>query len=131
MKITHDIFPASILVASPDVFQDFTLASTSSSLTNPTGARSFTRVRLVVMEDPTSSTPPTQVVLVAADHPEGPRLVFREVIRTLNWSGNKRKDSQLITESGKVIAFKYVRGCDCGSRLRSWSPYQTMKEDAK
>jgi hypothetical protein len=128
MKITHDIFPASILVASPDVFQDFTLASTSS-LTNPTGARSFTRVRLVVMED--SITPPTQVVLVAADHPEGPRLVFREVIRTLNWSGNKRKDSQLITESGKVIAFKYVRGCDCGSRLRSWSPYQTMKEDAK
>lgn len=128
MKITHDIFPASILVASPDVFQDFTLASTSSH-TNPTGARSFTRVRLVVMED--SITPPTQVVLVAADHPEGPRLVFREVIRTLNWSGNKRKDSQLITESGKVIAFKYVRGCDCGSRLRSWSPYQTMKEDAK
>jgi len=129
MKIRHDIFPASILVASPDVFQDFTLASTSSSLTNPTGARSFTRVRLVVMED--SITPPTQVVLVAADHPEGPRLVFREVIRTLNWSGNKRKDSQLITESGKVIAFKYVRGCDCGSRLRSWSPYQIMKEDAK
>jgi len=127
MKITHDIFPASILVASPDVFQDFTLASTSSSLTNPTGARSFTRVRLVVMED--SQTPATQVVLVAADHPEGPRLVFREVISTLNWSGNKRKDSQLITESGKVIAFKYVRGCDCGSRLRSWSPYQTMKEE--
>jgi hypothetical protein len=124
MKITHDIFPASILVASPDVFQDFTLASTSSSLTNPTGARSFTRVRLVVMEDSTS-----QVVLVAADHPDGPRLVFREVIRALNWSGNKRQDSQLITESGKVIAFKYVRGCDCGSRLRSWSPYQIMKEE--
>jgi hypothetical protein len=127
MKITHDIFPASILVASPDVFQDFTLASTSSSITNPTGARSFTRVRLVVMED--SQTPATQVVLVAADHPDGPRLVFREVIRTLNWSGNKRQDSQLITKSGKVIAFKYVRGCDCGSRLRSWSPYQIMKEE--
>ena len=126
MKITHDIFPASILVASPDVFQDFTLASTSSH-TNPTGARSFTRVRLVVMED--SITPPTQIVLVAADHPDGPRLVFREVIRTLNWSGNKRQDSQLITKSGKVIAFKYVRGCDCGSRLRSWSPYQIMKEE--
>ena len=124
MKILHDIFPASILVASPDVFQDFTLASTSYSLTNTTGARSFTRVRLVVMEDPDA-----QVVLVAADHPEGPRLVFREVIRTLNWSGNKREDSQLITESGKVIAFKYVRGCDCGSRLRSWSPYQIMKEE--
>jgi hypothetical protein len=129
MKITHDIFPASILVASPDVFQDFTLASTSHSDSNPTGARSFTRVRLVVMED--SQNPATQVVLVAADHPDGPRLVFREVIRTLNWSGNKRKDSQLITDSGKVIAFKYVRGCDCGSRLRSWSPYQIMKEDAK
>jgi hypothetical protein len=127
MKILHDIFPASILVASPDVFQDFTLASTSSSLANPTGARSFTRVRLVVMED--SQTPATQVVLVAADHPDGPRLVFREVIRALNWSGNKRQDSQLITESGKVIAFKYVRGCDCGSRLRSWSPYQIMKEE--
>ena len=120
MKVLHDLFPAFITVVPPNVVDDFrSVAVTSSSL--PTGARYLERVRIVVTSDNKGN-----LVMVAADHHTGPRLIFSERLADLNWSGNKTDDSQLITESGKIIAFKYQKGCNCGSRLRSWSPYRTM-----
>ena len=120
MRVLHDLFPAFITVVPPNVVDDFrSVAVKSSDL--PTGARYLERVRIVVTSDDKGD-----IVMVAADHHTGPRLIFSERITDLNWSGNKTDDSQLITESGKIIAFKYVKGCNCGSRLRSWSPYQTM-----
>jgi hypothetical protein len=122
MRVRHDLFPANITVVPPNATDDFksVLVSSSSHLVY-TGARYLEKVRLVVLEDDESS-----VLLVAADHHTGPRLIFSERLQDLNWSGNKSDDSQAITRSGKIIAFKYVKGCNCGSRLRSWSPYQTM-----
>jgi len=122
MRVRHDLFPANITVVPPDITDDFksVLVSSSANLVY-TGARYLEKVRLVVLEDDESS-----VLLVAADHHTGPRLIFSERLQDLNWSGNKSDDSQAITRSGKIIAFKYVKGCNCGSRLRSWSPYQTM-----
>jgi len=122
MRVRHDLFPANITVVPPNVTDDFksVLVSSSSHLVY-TGARYLEKVRLVVLEDDESS-----VLLVAADHHTGPRLIFSERLQDLNWSGNKSDDSQALTRSGKIIAFKYVKGCNCGSRLRSWSPYQTM-----
>jgi hypothetical protein len=122
MRVRHDLFPANITVVPPDITDDFksVLVSSSSHLVH-TGARYLEKVRLVVLEDDESS-----VLLVAADHHTGPRLIFSERLQDLNWSGNKSDDSQALTRSGKIIAFKYVKGCNCGSRLRSWSPYQTM-----
>ena len=120
MRVLHDLFPAFITVVPPNVVDDFrSVAVKSSDL--PTGARYLERVRIVVTSDDKGD-----IVMVAADHHTGPRLIFSERITDLNWSGNKTDDSQLITESGKIIAFKYVKGCNCGSRLRSWSPYRTM-----
>jgi hypothetical protein len=120
MRVLHDLFPAFITVVPPNVVDDFrSVAVKSSDL--PTGARYLERVRIVVTSDDKGD-----IVMVAADHQTGPRLIFSERLADLNWSGNKTDDSQLITESGKIIAFKYQKGCNCGSRLRSWSPYQTM-----
>lgn len=120
MRVLHDLFPAFITVVPPNTVDDFrSVAVTSSNL--PSGARYLERVRLVVTSDARGD-----IVMVAADHHTGPRLIFSERLADLNWSGNKTDDSQLITESGKIIAFKYVKGCNCGSRLRSWSPYRTM-----
>jgi hypothetical protein len=120
MRVLHDLFPAFITVVPPNVVDDFkSVAVKSSDL--PTGARYLERVRIVVTSDDKGN-----VVMVAADHHTGPRLIFSERLADLNWSGNKTDDSQLITQSGKIIAFKYQKGCNCGSRLRSWSPYQTM-----
>jgi len=122
MRVRHDLFPANITVVPPNVTDDFRSVLVSSSCSKiHTGARYLEKVRLVVLEDDESS-----VLLVAADHHTGPRLIFSERLQDLNWSGNKSDDSQAITRSGKIIAFKYVKGCNCGSRLRSWSPYQTM-----
>ena len=126
MRVLHDLFPANITVVPPDTTEDFTQVMVSSSAHKiHTGARYLEKVRLVILEDDES-----RVLLVAADHHTGPRLIFSERLRDkdsgLNWSGNKSDDSQAITRSGKIIAFKYVKGCNCGSRLRSWSPYQTM-----
>ena len=120
MRVLHDLFPAFITVVPPNVVDDFrSVAVKSSDL--PAGARYLERVRIVVTSDDKGD-----IVMVAADHHTGPRLIFSERLADLNWSGNKTDDSQLITESGKIIAFKYQKGCNCGSRLRSWSPYQTM-----
>jgi hypothetical protein len=120
MRVLHDLFPAFITVVPSNTVDDFkSVAVTSSNL--PAGARYLERVRIVVTSDDKSD-----IVMVAADHHTGPRLIFSERLADLNWSGNKTDDSQLITESGKIIAFKYVKGCNCGSRLRSWSPYRTM-----
>ena len=120
MKVLHDLFPAFISVVPAKTVDDFkSIAVTSSGL--PAGARYLERVRLVVTQDEKG-----MIVMVAADHHTGPRLIFSERLADLNWSGNKAEDSQLITESGKIIAFKFVKGCNCGSRLRSWSPYRTM-----
>ena len=120
MRVLHDLFPAFITVVPPNVVDDFkSVAVKSSDL--PTGARYLERVRIVVTSDDKGN-----IVMVAADHHTGPRLIFSERLADLNWSGNKTDDSQLITQSGKIIAFKYQKGCNCGSRLRSWSPYRTM-----
>jgi hypothetical protein len=120
MRVLHDLFPAFITVVPPNVVDDFkSVAVTSSNL--PAGARYLERVRIVVTSDDKGD-----IVMVAADHHTGPRLIFSERLADLNWSGNKTDDSQLITQSGKIIAFKYQKGCNCGSRLRSWSPYRTM-----
>lgn len=120
MRVLHDLFPAFITVVPSNTVDDFrSVAVTSSNL--PPGARYLERVRVVVTSDDKGN-----IVMVAADHHAGPRLIFSERLADLNWSGNKTDDSQLITESGKIIAFKYQKGCNCGSRLRSWSPYRTM-----
>ncbi len=123
MKVIHDFFPATIVAVPPapaeDLNFDFRLVTTSIQV--PHGGRYLERVRVVVLEDETS-----KVILVAGDANGGPRLIFSERLRELNWSGSKTQDSQALTLSGKTIAFKHVKGCTCGSRLRSWSPYQTM-----
>ena len=119
MKIIHDFFPSTIVAVPPDTIENFTLVTTSTQ--TPKGGRYFERVRTIVMQDDKS-----KILVIAADHSDGPRMIFSERLADLNWSGDKSKDSQALTQSGKIIAFKHVQGCTCGSRLRSFSPYRTM-----
>ena len=119
MKVLHDFFPAVIVVVPPNIVDDYKTVSTN--VKTQEGARYLERVRIVIGQDTTSL-----LVLIAADSHEGPRLIFSDRVTELNWSGSKSNDSQLITRQGKIVAFRYVQGCNCGSRLRSWSPYRTM-----
>jgi hypothetical protein len=89
----------------------------------PSGNKFLERVRVVILQNDHGEL----IFMVAGDHHSGPRLIFREKISNLNWSGDKEKDSQALMESGKIMAFRKTQGCStCGSRLRSWSPYITM-----
>lgn len=124
MKVLHDLFPAYITVVPPNLVSLDALPAVKVSPSSPyisQGARYLERVRLVLLQDEKS-----KVVLVAADHHSGPRLIFSERVSEFIWSGSKSQDSQVMTHSGKIIAFKHVKSCNCGSRLRSWSPYITM-----
>lgn len=122
MKIIHDFFPATIVAVAPGIVEDFTTVTTNRADV-PNGNKYFERVRIVVLQNDHNE----QILMVAGDHHSGPRLIFREKISNLNWSGDKSTDSQALMESGKVIAFRKTQGCStCGSRLRSWSPYITM-----
>jgi hypothetical protein len=86
MRVLHDLFPAFITVVPPNVVDDFkSVAVKSSDL--PTGARYLERVRIVVTSDDKGD-----IVMVAADHHTGPRLIFSERLADLNWSGNKTDD---------------------------------------
>ncbi len=121
MRAIKDYFPATIVVCpSPDqlpIPQDYTSLTTSPS--TPQGARHMDRVRVVIMQDDES-----YLIMIAADSNSGPRLIFSERLKDYNPSPDKTQDSQAITLTGKTIAFRYVQGCNCGSRLRSWSPYR-------
>ena len=122
MKVLHDFFPATIVAIAPGIVPDFMTVTTNREDV-PNGNKYFERVRVVILENDFNE----QIIMIAADHHEGPRLIFREKISLLNWSGSKTKDSQALMESGKIIAFRKAQGCStCGSRLRSWSPYITM-----
>ena len=122
MKVKHDLFPATIVAIAPGIVEDYTTVTTNLADV-PNGNKFLERVRVVVM----TKDDGTDILMVAGDHHSGPRLIFSERLTSLNWSGDKTKDSQALTESGKIIAFRKTSGCStCGSRLRSWSPYKTM-----
>jgi hypothetical protein len=120
MKVLHDFFPATVLAVPAGAVEDFTTLSTLERA--PEGGRFVERTRVVVLTDDQNR----RQIMVAADHHSGPRLIFHERLSNFNWSGDRKVDSQALTESGKIIVFRYVQGCNCGSRLRSWSPYRTM-----
>jgi hypothetical protein len=122
MKVKHDLFPATIVAIAPGIVEDYTTVTTNLADV-PNGNKFLERVRVVVM----TKDDGTDILMVAGDHHSGPRLIFSERLTSLNWSGDKTQDSQALTESGKIIAFRKTSGCStCGSRLRSWSPYKTM-----
>lgn len=121
MKALHDYFPCTIVAVPPNVVELASAVTTSPS-SLPQGAKILDNVRLVIMQDEKSL-----ILMIAGDHHAGPRLIFSERLADLTWSGNKMNDSQALTQSGKIIAFRKTQGCSsCGSRLRSWSPYRTM-----
>jgi hypothetical protein len=122
MKVKHDLFPATIVAIAPGIVEDYTTVTTNLADV-PNGNKFLERVRVVIMTNDDG----TNIIMVAGDHHSGPRLIFSERLASLNWSGDKTQDSQALTESGKIIAFRKTQGCStCGSRLRSWSPYKTM-----
>ena len=84
----------------------------------PTPGSKYLEITRVIITD--------EHVVVAKDAPEGPQIVFREAYETFIRAEDTKKDSWVVTKSGKMLAFKKDTGCGCGSRLRGWNPYKTL-----
>ena len=108
MRAVSDVFPAVVWLAPAGSIGLDELKIPGPS---PEGTRKVDRVRVVLLGDN---------ILIAQDSPEGPKLVFKEKYQ---YRHVEDKDQAVLTESGKVIAFKKDSSCGCGSRLRGWNPY--------
>lgn len=115
MKIKCDIFPAVFVLAGSDVKDPIT---SNTSPTSPS-MRRMDSVRIVVTDTH---------ILIANDSPHGPSLVFKEEIipETFHGPATKGDDTFVTTVQGKRFAFRKDNSCGCGSRLRTWRPYDSL-----
>jgi hypothetical protein len=117
MSVKYDLFPAYISFLPAD--SETTAKEMKSGPPLPREARHFDRARVIVYQ--------TKIV-VAIDGDRGPQVVFQETYEPAKFKRSKSRDedSYLTTMSGKKIAFRRNDSCACGSRLRSWNPYNTL-----
>jgi hypothetical protein len=114
VKILLDRFPCHLAAIGPGKIEDVTTMRSFE----PTQGSNYLEITRVIITD-------TQII-VAKDGHDGPQIVFREVYDEFIPSSEPTKDSFVVTESGKMLAFKKDTGCGCGSRLRGWNPYKTL-----
>jgi hypothetical protein len=119
MQIVFDLFPARVFVAPQSDELDALTYEELTVLSSAPHSRRVDAVRVVITE---------ATVMIAADSPSGPMLIFQEKYdpASLQTQKNRAKPSRLRTLSGKVIVFEKDENCGCGSRLRSWNPYRTV-----
>lgn len=115
MKVKCDVFPALFVLAGSD-YRD---PITSNSTPNHPSVRRMSSVRIVVSDTH---------ILIAQDSPRGPSLVFKEEIipTTFHGSATKGDDYTVTTVQGKRFSFRKDNSCGCGSRLRTWRPYDSL-----
>jgi hypothetical protein len=114
MQIIYDLFPSHLVVAPANFTTDVHDLQSSP----PTKDAYYLQTNRIII----SGTH----ITVAADSPEGPSIIFNERYASFEKSSHPNFDSYVVTESGKMLAFKKDTNCGCGSRLRSWNPYRTL-----
>jgi hypothetical protein len=108
MRKSIDVFPAVIRLAEPGSLEDYTQLTIRGDA--PQGTRRVDRTRAVVIAN---------VLIIAQDSPEGPKVIFREQVQDMS---QENKVTHILTASGKIIAIFKDDNCGCGSRLRGWNP---------
>lgn len=113
--IREDTFPATFVIVAPDF--DITVENLSSR--PPTAGAAFLAItRVIVTGDR---------VLVLKDDVAGPARVFEEAIDpTTHYKGSIHQDSYVVTVTGKKLSWRKDPSCGCGSRLRSFRPFNSM-----
>ncbi len=114
MKILLDLFPCHLVAAASGKFSDVSELKSYE----PTPGATYLEITRVIVTD--------EVIMVAKDSDSGPQVVFQEKYDVFQRSEDNKKDSRVVTKSGKMLAFKKDTGCGCGSRLRGWNPYNTI-----
>jgi hypothetical protein len=117
MQILHDVFPAHVALVPADAIID---VHTLTSYPNPMGSYYIKTARVIITDTN---------ITIASDSAEGPQIVFNERYTSFEKSTSPETDSYVVTESGKMLAYKKDVNCGCGSRLRSWNPYKTLQSN--
>lgn len=104
-----DVFPAVFIVAPPKSLEDF--SSLIFENDKPPETRRVDRCRVSLFNEN---------IYVVVDDPEGFKIIFRERVTSYK---KLNKQYNVLTETGKIAAFRKDDNCGCGSRLRSWSPF--------
>lgn len=119
-RIIYDLQPAHCAVKKENLEADTPDVLTLTSNPEALDPESFyiPQARVIITQD---------YVIVAADDPSGPKVVFRERYRTFSKSNKDTIDSRIQTISGKILAFQRDTTCGCGSRLKSWNPYNYLE----
>ena len=112
MAKSIDVFPAVVKLAPPGSLSDYTQLQPSGEA--PQGTRRVDRCRVVILND---------LILIAQDAPEGPRVIFKERVEAFQ---NEKKTTHVLTVSGKILVVNKDDNCGCGSRLRGWNPYGSI-----
>lgn len=114
VQIIYDRFPCHLAAVAAGELEDVTRLRSFE----PTPNSTYLETTRVILTD--------EHILVAKDATEGPQIVFREAYETFIPSDDIKKDSFVVTKTGKMLAFKKDMGCGCGSRLRGWNPFKTL-----
>lgn len=130
IRVLRDVVPAEIIAiqagGAPSSFIDEYLNSdvvTRRALHLPSSHKVMPNVRVTVMRSEEKN-----YVLIASDSSEGPGLIFGEELLHYRPAVNVQNSSIAQTVTGKMVIFYKTSGCNCGSRLRSWSPYKAFAQ---
>lgn len=116
LKVLQDVFPAIIALGPANLVEDITILN-SQPLTE--GAYLVTKARIIVTDER---------IVIAVDDSDGPKIVFNQPYDPALYvkSISKTTNTYVTTMSGQQLAFKKDENCGCGSRLRSWNPYNVV-----
>jgi len=117
MNKVCDVFPARAVVS---LYYGFKDENGDKISIEKKMSRELYAVRVVIIED---------WILIGADSPDGPVLVFSQKIspEQIKIRSGKYDESFAITDNGRLVVFKRDDECGCGSRLRAWNPLKTVK----
>lgn len=120
-SLHHDVFPSFITFIASD--NPTPLSEMTSAPPFPKDAPSFDKARVII---------DGHMITVAIDGDDGPRIIFRDAIdpNSFQKAANRSEDSRISTVSGKKIVYRKNDACGCGSRLKSWNPYNTLRSTA-
>lgn len=113
MKIIQDLFPAEAILRTA---YDQPLDSMHFSIEN---GHQIKDARIIIT--------PTHII-IAQDGPGGANIVFKEEYDPGKYlrDPERRGMHRIETLAGRQLAFRITTSCGCGSRLRSWNPYQAL-----
>jgi hypothetical protein len=113
--IKHDMFPAYVAIIS--AAHNTKLEDMTSSPLFPKDALQVEKARVIVFDD---------YIIIAVDGDNGHRVILEGAVIPETFVKTKT-NCYITTKTGAKITYMKDTNCGCGSRLKSWNPYTTLR----